>query len=91
MMREGTADAAADPGRNRIGWQCRRGMRELDVLLGNFLEQRYSGLDDAGQRTFERLLEYPDAVLLELLMGRMSPADTDLAKIVTQIRNATAA
>jgi antitoxin CptB len=91
MMLEESADAGADPGRNRIGWQCRRGMRELDVLLGNFLAQRYSDLDDAGRRTFELLLEYPDAVLLELLMGRMTPADTDMAKIVTQIRNATAA
>lgn len=91
MMLEGTADTCVDPGRNRLSWQCRRGMRELDVLLGNFLDRRYSSLDDIEQRTFELLLEYPDAVLLELLMGRMTPADADMAKIVTQIRNATAA
>ena len=75
------------PDRNRLNWQCRRGMRELDELLMRFLARRYSSLDDAEQKTFELLLEYPDAVLLELLMGRMTPADRDVANIVQEIRN----
>ncbi len=76
-----------DPCRNRIGWQCRRGMRELDELLMCFLARRYSSLDAGEQKTFEVLLDYPDAVLLELLMGRMMPADRDVANIVHDIRN----
>ena len=91
MMQEETLDTGVDPGRNRLSWQCRRGMRELDVLLGRFLDQRYSSLNDNEHKTFERLLAYPDAVLLELLMGRMTPADPDVAEIVTQIRNTAAA
>jgi antitoxin CptB len=75
------------PDRNRLGWQCRRGMRELDELLMCFLVRRYSGLDAGNQNTFELLLDYPDAVLLELLMGRMMPADRDVANIVHDIRN----
>ena len=75
------------PDRNRLGWQCRRGMRELDELLICFLARRYSGLDAGKQKTFEVLLDYPDAVLLELLMGRMMPADRDVADIVHDIRN----
>ena len=76
-----------DPGRNRIGWQCRRGMRELDELLMCFLARRYSSLNAGEQKTFEVLLDYPDAVLLELLMGRMMPADRGVANIVHDIRN----
>ena len=75
---------------NRLAWQCRRGMRELDDLLGNFLVSRYAGLDDEQRQTFKVLLDYPDAVLLELLMGRMTPADRDVASIVQEIRNAAA-
>jgi antitoxin CptB len=79
------------PGKiNRVAWQCRRGMRELDELLNDFLLQGYRGLDEAAQETFSRLLEYPDAVLLELLMGRMTPADKDVACIVQKIRNTAA-
>ncbi|HAJ92248.1 MAG TPA: succinate dehydrogenase assembly factor 2 [Gammaproteobacteria bacterium] len=75
---------------NRLAWQCRRGMRELDELLNSFLLQGYRGLDEPAQETFARLLEYPDAVLLELLMGRMTPADKDVAHIVRKIRNPAA-
>ena len=88
-----TGQAATDPERsvhNRLAWQCRRGMRELDELLNRFLVQRYSRLDRLAQETFIRLLDYPDDVLLELLMGRMAPADKDVANIVQEIRNTTA-
>ena len=91
MMLEQTENTEIDPCRNRLSWQCRRGMRELDEMLKRFLVLRYSDLDDAGLKTFELLLEYPDAVLLELLMGRMTPANGDVAKIVREIRNTTAA
>jgi antitoxin CptB len=76
--------------RNRLAWQCRRGMRELDVLLKNFLERRFEGLDAQERESFTRLLEYPDAVLLECLMGRMVPADRDVASIVQDIRHTAA-
>jgi antitoxin CptB len=75
---------------NRLAWQCRRGMRELDELLNSFLLRDYRSLDESAQETFAGLLEYPDAVLLEILMGRMTPADKDVACIVQKIRNAAA-
>jgi len=74
--------------RGRLAWQCRRGMRELDELLGNFLAHRYSGLDDQDRLRFTALLDYPDAVLLELLMGRMQAADGDMSKLIREIRDA---
>jgi antitoxin CptB len=76
---------------NRLSWQCRRGMRELDELLGAFLVRRYATLDPRELHLFTRLLEYPDGVLLELLMGRMTPADQDVARLVASIRHATQA
>ena len=79
-----------DSMRNRLAWQCRRGMRELDEMLGGFLDKEYSRLDEPGRAHFSRLLDYPDTVLLELLMGRMAPADRDVAHIVRTIRNSLA-
>ena len=75
---------------NRLAWQCRRGMRELDVLLNGFLRQRFDALNAQQKDSFARLLEYPDAVLLECLMGRMVPADKDVASIVQDIRHTAA-
>jgi antitoxin CptB len=82
---------ANDSGYRRLAWQCRRGMRELDELLFAFLAQGYAGLDAGGRAVFDALLAYPDAVLLELLMGRMAPADKDTANIVRAIRDTAAA
>lgn len=81
---------ATDSERNRLVWQCRRGMRELDEILRCFLDTAYSRLDEPGRVHFSHLLEYPDAVLLELLMGRMAPADRDVAYIVQKIRSTLA-
>jgi antitoxin CptB len=74
----------------RLAWQCRRGMRELDELLLGFLARGHAGLDADGRAAFDALLTYPDAVLLELLMGRMTPADKDTADIVRAIRDTAA-
>jgi antitoxin CptB len=79
-----------DNGYRRLAWQCRRGMRELDELLLGFMARGYAGLDTDGRAAFETLLAYPDAVLLELLMGRMTPADKDAAGIVRAIRDTAA-
>ena len=73
---------------DRLRWRCRRGMLELDELLVPFFDQRYAELDDAERIAFERLLEYPDQVLLEVLMERMSPSDPSIAHVVTEIRRA---
>lgn len=74
----------------RMRWKCRRGMLELDLLLRDFLDNGYRDLDEAGQQLFDRILDYPDAVLLEWLMGRIRPTDKDVAQIVDNIRSATA-
>jgi antitoxin CptB len=87
MMQTVTTSDVVDSERNRLAWQCRRGMRELDEILGHFMDTAYSQLDEPGRAQFSRLLDYPDAVLLELLMGRMVPADMDVAHIVRKIRS----
>jgi antitoxin CptB len=71
-------------------WKCRRGMLELDLLLGGFLERGYGRLDEAGRRCFERTLNYPDAILLEWLLGRSRPVDKDVARLIESIRSTAA-
>ncbi len=64
---------------NRLRWQCRRGMLELDLLLLDFLESRYSQLDEASQEAFVALLEYPDQSLQHWLIGTDTVTDVDQA------------
>ncbi len=74
----------------RMRWKCRRGMRELDLLLRDFLDSGYQTLEAADQQLFDRILDYPDAVLLEWLMGRIRPTDKDVARLIDKIRSAAA-
>lgn len=71
----------------RLRWKCRRGMLELDLLFRDFLDYGYAQLDAEAMQRFDALLDYPDAVLLEWLMGRIQPTDKDVAQIVEQIRS----
>ena len=71
---------------NRLRWQCRRGMLELDLLLQEFLEQHYSGLDKACKREFTVLLEYPDQLLQNWLFAGNVDVDARVRTIVDKIR-----
>lgn len=69
----------------RLKWHCRRGMRELDVLLERYLCERYPDADPREQAAFRALLEYQDPVLHRFLMGQSTPPEKDLADVVRQI------
>lgn len=71
----------------RVRWLCRRGMKELDVLLERFLASEYDGLDDAGRDDFKALLEYEDPVLWEWLLGSSRPDDPNLDIMARRIRD----
>lgn len=79
-------DESLSAQRARLAWQCRRGMKELDVLLQAFLHDGFEHLAAPQQRAFDMLLRCPDPVLIEYLMGRMVPVDGDIADVVQRIR-----
>lgn len=70
---------------NRLFWQSRRGMLELDVLLVPFLQEAYSSLDAEDQRRFRKLLTCEDQDMFGWFMEREKPEDEDLQRIVRMI------
>ncbi len=82
-------DKPLSPG--RLHWACRRGMLELDLLLGGFLESGYEQLDPGQRRVFQRLLDYPDQQLYEMCLGQRAVADKEVADVIAKIRHAAAA
>jgi antitoxin CptB len=62
-------------------------MLELDLLLQGFLEKAYARLSESQQRTFCRILEYPDQLLLDWLMAKVIPADPEVRDLVQRIRS----
>lgn len=72
---------------SRLKWQCRRGLLELDILLGEFLDKFYPGLSEAQQLQFQQLLNCHDQDILAWLMGYLTPSEPGLKKIVQTIRD----
>jgi antitoxin CptB len=70
----------------KLKWACRRGMLELDVLLGNFLKEGYLQLSLEEKKLFIELLTCADPVLFTWLMGHETPVDEGLARITEMIR-----
>ena len=74
---------------SRLRWLCRRGMKELDVVLLRYLENSYESAKTLEQNQFRELLQMPDPDLYNLLLGREITDDPDLARFLRQLRGGT--
>lgn len=70
---------------NQLRWRCRRGMRELDLLLSGHLDRHGETLAGQALETFERLLAATDMDLYGWFTGRETAEDAELAALVATI------
>lgn len=70
----------------RLRWRCRRGTRELDQLVGWWLEERYPEADATLREGFAALLEQQDPDLWNWILGDGTPPDTGQARVINEIR-----
>ena len=84
FVNDGPAAAHALTG--SVRWRCRRGMKELDVLLERFAQQVLPQASQAECRVFAELLALPDPLLAAYLLGGESPAEPHLAQAVRRVR-----
>jgi antitoxin CptB len=75
--------------RERLVWRCRRGMRELDLMLLRWLEQRYEDASPAQRAQFEALLDLPDPQLAAWLLQGAAPMP-QFAALIATLRQAPA-
>jgi|TARA_B110000263_G_C14967999_1_gene355692 antitoxin CptB len=71
--------------KKKLRWRCRRGMLELDLLLGPFLEEAFDDLDASDQQTFVGLLDEDDPDLLSWFSRKTCPCDPAFAAMVETI------
>lgn len=70
----------------RLRWRCRRGVKELDLLLQGFLERRYPRLSAREQALFRRLLDETDPDIHAWVTGRTRPENPDYLSIIDPLR-----
>lgn len=66
-------------------WQCRRGIKEIEVLLIPFLENYYVHEDEQIRHAFIALLAEADLDIFEWLMHRQTPENEQMELIVNVI------
>lgn len=74
---------ATAPG--EVRWRCRRGMKELDLLLGRWLERCWPAAGEGTRAAFAALLELPDPQLAAWLLQGERPPDAALAALVDDL------
>jgi len=72
----------------RVRWRARRGLLELDIVLGRFIETHYAQLDADGRQTFEALLDMPDNPLWDMIAGRLEATPGEQQTLLEKIRAA---
>jgi len=80
--------APMDTESRRLLWRCRRGMKELDVVLERFARRELPRASSEQRHTFARLLELPDPVLADYLLGQAVPTEPELADLALRISGA---
>ena len=69
---------------NKLRWKSRKGIRELDILLQNYLDTHYSSLDSLDKKLFEEILEIDTYDLLNAISGKSS-YNEKYESIITQL------
>lgn len=76
---------------NRLRWGCRRGMLELDILLGDFVDRKFfDTLSNDEKLIFQDLLQESDQDLHGFFMSGVKPESEAVANVIEKIRRAAA-
>ena len=74
-----------DPKLRRLRWRCRRGMRELDILMSRYLDHCWPVAPAAERGAFLELLAVEDDRLWRWFMGREAVPDPAAAELIATI------
>lgn len=76
-----------DPRLAKIRWQCRRGMKELDVLLERYLRMGFADADEAELQALEAVLAWEDPYLNAVFLGKEQADSPETAKMIERIKS----
>jgi len=71
----------------RVRWRCRRGLLELDIILGRFVEAHYARLSLPERETFEQFLDMADNPLWDMISGKINTVSNEQTELLEKIRS----
>ncbi len=70
---------------SRLKMRCRRGMKELDVVFGAYLERHYPTANEQEQQRLNELLDMQDPLLFGMILG-LDPVPTPYEDLIQKLR-----
>jgi antitoxin CptB len=68
----------------KLRWRCRRGIKELDVLLERYLDERFCTATEHEREAFRQLLETQDTIIYAYCLG-VEPPPERFAELIARI------
>ena len=71
---------------SRVIWKCRKGIREIDILLSRYTEKVYPTLDKEQQDMYVEFIDLDTYEILDMLVNN-KPCDKKYQKIVEALKS----
>lgn len=72
---------------SRLAWRCRRGTRELDKLLQQFLKSEFDLLTTEQQQTFDQFLDESDPDIYDWITGKAAPDNSEYLFLIQRLQS----
>ena len=72
---------------SQLRWHCRRGVKELDVVLSSYLEKYYLDSDITLQQAFKDLMKLEDPILMSLILNHHQTQDIEQNLVLDKMKN----
>lgn len=76
---------------SHLKWRCRRGTKELDIIMNKYLDEHYanpeSSADEASRKAFKELLDLEDPILYAMLLGDIEGENAAQKELLQTLRD----
>ena len=73
--------------KSHLIWRCRRGIKEMDIIFQDFIKNSYDQLSNSNKNAFSKLLDQQDLDILNWIIGKDNPRDSELVEIISIIKS----
>ena len=71
---------------SEVIWKCRKGIREIDILLSRYTQEVYPKLSQIDQKNYVEFIEQDTFQILDVLINDQ-PIDAKFLKIVQALKS----
>ena len=72
---------------SEVIWKCRKGIREVDILLSRYTEKFYPGLSEEDKEIYVEFIDQDTYDILDVLVNDKKPTNKKFLKIVEALKS----